>query len=201
MATFLLIRHGAHLLGGETIAGRMEGVHLSPLGKSQAAGLIGRVGGLPIRAVYTSPVARCRETAAPLAAHLGLAPQAAEGLSEIDFGEWTGRTLADLRPLPEWKRWNAFRSGARAPGGESMVEVQSRIVLEMERLAAAHEGECIALFSHGDVIKAAVAHWLGVPLDLFVRIEISLASVSVVRLAEFGPWILGVNNAGDVVLG
>jgi probable phosphomutase (TIGR03848 family) len=201
MATFLLIRHGAHLLGGETIAGRMEGVHLSPLGHSQAAGLISRVGSVPIRAVYTSPVTRCRETAAPLAAHLGLAAQVADGLSEIDFGEWTGRTIAELRPLPQWKRWNAFRSGARAPGGESMVQVQSRIVREMELLAESHAGECIALISHGDVIKAAVAHWLGVPLDLFQRIEISLASLSVIRLAEFGPWVLGVNSTGEVVLG
>ena len=201
MTTFLLIRHGAHLLGGETIAGRMPGVRLSPLGEAQAAGLVGRVGGAPIRAVYSSPVERCVQTARPLAAHLGVDVAVAEGLTEIDFGAWTGRTLEELRPLAGWKRWNAFRSGARPPGGESMAEVQGRVVREMERLSGEHPDECVALFSHGDVIRAAVAYFLGAPLDLFQRIEISLASVSVVRIGEFGPSVLGVNCAGEVVMG
>lgn len=200
MTTFLLIRHGAHLLGGETIVGRAPGVHLAPEGHAQAAGLVGRVGGLPIRGVYSSPMERCRETATPLAAHLGLAVQIAPGLNEIDFGEWTGRTLAELRPLEAWRRWNAFRSGARVPGGEAMLEVQARIVAEMEGLRERHGEGCVALFSHGDVIKAAAAWALGVPLDLFHRLEIGLASVTVIRLAEGGPTVLGVNHTGGVAI-
>lgn len=202
MTTFLLIRHGAHLLGGDTIAGRMPGVHLSPLGREQAQRLADRVGDLPIRAVYSSPIDRCRETAAPLADRLGVPVAVSEALSEIDVGEWTGRKLDDLRPLPEWRRWNEFRSGTRAPGGESMLEVQARIVGEMQRLSALHgEQGCVALFSHGDVIKAAAGYYLGVPLDLVRRIEISLVSVSVIRVDEFGPWVLGINNTGEVLIG
>jgi probable phosphomutase (TIGR03848 family) len=202
MARFLLIRHGEHRAGAGVLVGRTDGVGLSETGRGQAAGLIERVGGLPIRAVYSSPVQRCRETAAPLAGHLGVEVRAAAGLNEVDFGDWTGRAFAELAPLPEWNRWNAHRSVSRAPGGESMVEVQSRVVAEIVHLSQQHgEDEPVALFSHGDVIRAAMAHFLGVPLDLFLRIEISLASVSVVELGESPVRVLAVNNVVGVAPG
>jgi probable phosphoglycerate mutase len=200
MTAFLLIRHGAHLLGGGTIAGRMPGVHLSPLGRDQADRMAGRVARMPVRSIYCSPIDRARETAQPLADRLNLPVQVSEALSEIDFGEWAGRTLDELRPLPLWRRWNEFRSGTRAPGGESMLEVQSRVVAEVLRLSDRNGDDCVALVSHGDVIKAALAYFMGVPLDLFCRIEISLASVSAVHVGEYGPWVLGVNNTGDDLL-
>ncbi len=200
MATFLFIRHGAHRLGPGWLVGRTPGIGLSEEGHAQAAGLVRRVGGLPISAVYSSPMERCRETAAPLAAHLGLTVRIAEGLNEVDFGEWTGRPFAERQGDPRWTRWNAMRSVSRAPGGESMVEVQGRIVELAARLAREHGDEVVALFSHGDVIRAALAHLLGVPLDLFQRIEISLASVSVVQLGEGGVRVLAVNNTGEVAI-
>lgn len=197
MTTFLLIRHGAHLLGGDTIAGRTQDVHLSELGRNQAAEMAERVARLPVAALYSSPADRTRETAEFLSERLGLPVQFLETLHEIDLGDWTGRKLEDLRRLETFARWNSFRSGTRVPNGEAMVETQARIVGEMLRLREKHPDECIALVSHGDVIKAALAYFLGVPLDLFMRIEIGLASVSIVAIFDHGPWVLCVNNTGS----
>ena len=199
MTTFLLIRHGAHLLGGDRIAGRAPDVHLSPLGHEQARRLAERIAKLPVRAVYSSPAERTRETAHHLAERLALPVQVLDGLYEIEFGAWTGRSLAELRQSPHFQDWNRFRSGTRIPDGELMLETQSRIVTEMLRLRERHGGGCVALVSHGDVIKAAVAYFLGVPLDLFTRIEIGLASVSVIAIGDQGPWVLGVNTNGEDV--
>lgn len=200
--TFLLIRHGAHVIGGGTIAGRSETAVLSDLGRSQAESMARRVAALPTppTAVYASPVIRARQTAAPLAGRLGLSVQTADALAEVDYGDWTGRTLDELRPLDPWKHWNAFRSGARVPGGERMLDIQSRVVHLILDLRARHDGDTVAVVSHGDVIKSAVAYFLGVPLDLFQRIEISLTSVSVVTIGDYGPWVLSVNNTGDDLL-
>lgn len=197
--TFLLIRHGAHTLGHGVIAGRTA-VPLSPLGREQARGLIARVGHLPIDAIFSSPVHRARETAQPLSEHLRLPIHVSDPLAEIDFGDWTGQTLEALRPQERWRQWNSFRSGTRIPGGESMLEAQERIVREMYRLRAERPGQIVALVSHGDVIKAALAYCLGTPLDLFLRIEISLASVSVVQVSDYGPWVLCVNNTAEIPL-
>lgn len=199
MTTFLLIRHGAHQLGGGTIAGRMPGVHLSTQGKAQVQLLAERLSLLPIQALYSSPVERTRETAAALSECLRLPVQIREPLAEVGFGEWSGRSLDQLRGLPLFQQWNAFRSGTRIPGGELMLETQCRVVLEMLRLRELHPQECVALVSHGDVIKAAVAYFLGVPLDLFSRIEIGLASVSVISLGSLGPWVLCVNHSGETL--
>ena len=196
--TFLLIRHGAHVLGGGTIAGRSERAVLSDSGVAQASRMADRVAGakVPLSAIYASPVVRAQQTAQPLAERLNLKIETADALAEVDYGEWTGRTLDELRPLDPWKHWNAFRSGARVPGGERMLEIQSRVVHFMLDLRARHDGQAVALVSHGDVIKAALAYFLGTPLDLFQRIEISLTSVSVVAIGDYGPWVLSVNNTG-----
>ena len=174
-------------------------MQLSPEGNQQVQAMIGRVSHLPIRAIYSSPVMRTMQTAQPLAEKLGLELQIRQSLAEIDFGQWSGKKIDELKPLERWKQWNAFRSGARIPGGEVMLETQSRVVSEMLRLREAHPNDTIALVSHGDVIKAAVAYFLGVPLDLSLRIEISLASVSVVAIGEYGPWVLCVNSREKVV--
>src|SRR5438067_672199 len=99
------------MLGGETIAGRTAGVALSPLGRDQVSRMVERLSGLPIRAVYSSPLQRTLETARPLGAALGLDVRVLDALSEIDFGDWSGAKLSELRPLERWKQWNAFRSG------------------------------------------------------------------------------------------
>jgi probable phosphomutase (TIGR03848 family) len=194
MTTFLLIRHALHRLGGDTIAGRLPDVSLSAEGASQAAQLAARVAAVPLEAIYSSPLERTWETAAPLGVATGLDVQRCDAIAEIDFGEWTGRRLDELRGTPHWSRWNAYRSGSRAPGGESMLEVQSRAVGALERLRDAHPIGRVALVSHADVIKAMLAYGLGAPLDLMQRIEISPASVSALVVAEYGPWVLCVNR-------
>jgi probable phosphoglycerate mutase len=198
MTTFLLVRHALHELGSETIAGRTPDVHLSPDGLIQARSLAERLGRIPFQALYTSPLTRTRQTAEAIAAATGLTPIVADEIVELDFGEWMGARLGDLRPLDHWKRFNSFRSGTRAPGGELMLEVQLRIVRFMLDLRKRHSNETVALVSHADVIKCAVSYFLGAPLDQFLRIEISPASVTVLAVADHGPWLLGLNHTGEL---
>ncbi len=114
-------------------------------------------------------------------------------MAELDYGEWTGRNFHDLEPDAEWRRFNANRALGRAPGGESMQEVQVRAVNELERLRRLHEGETVAVVSHAEWIRSAVLHYLGAPLDLFARIEIAPASVTTVDLSEWQPVVRGLN--------
>lgn len=194
MATFLLIRHADNdFVGGGKIAGRMPDVHLNAKGREQAERLAERLARAGIGIIVSSPLERALETAAPLAKRLGLKVQISEALNEIDAGEWTGREFDHLRGNPHWRAYNSFRSGTRIPGGELAVEVQWRMVREIERLNQLHAESVIAVFSHGDPIKSALAYYAGIPIDLYRRIEISTASVTTIVLNEWGPKIMGVN--------
>jgi probable phosphomutase (TIGR03848 family) len=201
MTTLLLIRHGANDLLGHRIAGRMPGVHLNAEGHRQAERLAERLDGLPIRAVYSGPLERARETAAPLAARLGLDVIILDAIGEIDFGHWTGESTEALYNLPRWQRFNAYRSGIRIPNGETMLEAQCRAVNAIERLQEEHPEDLVAIVSHGDVVKAALAYFLGVPLDLFRRIEVDPGSLSIVELADWGPRIVLMNDTGEPLAG
>jgi probable phosphoglycerate mutase len=194
MTTFALIRHAEHRLVGHTMVGRASGVRLSPEGVGQAERLAERLAGSSIGALYSSPLERAVHTAVAIAARVGVEVEVAEELNEIEFGAWTNRTLEDLRPVEEWRRFNLFRSGSEIPGGEMMVEVQGRMLRLIERLCRVHPEQAVALVSHGDVIKATLAHYLGVPLDLFHRIGISPASLSIVRIERYGPEVLLING-------
>lgn len=198
MTTFLLIRHAQHAFGDEALAGHTPGVLLSAAGQQQAAQLAARLSTLPLAAIYSSPLERAQQTARAIGEQLALTPQVCAELNELDFGEWRGEKLDDLRPQEKWRHFNSFRSGTRAPNGEWMLETQARIVGFMQDLRERHREERVALVSHGDVIKSAVAYFLGVPLDLFQRIEISLASVSVIAVADYGPQVLCVNHTGEL---
>jgi probable phosphoglycerate mutase len=198
MTIFLLIRHSVHLMGGETIAGRIPDLHLSPQGKLQAERLAERLQSVPIKAIYCSPITRTQETAQPLAERFRLPVQICHDIQEINYGDWTGKKLDELRPIEKWKQWNSFRSGTRIPNGETMLEIQTRMVSRMQRLREQHPNEVVALVSHGDLIKAAVAYYMGVHLDMFQRMEISPASVSIVGITDYGPWVLCVNNTNDL---
>ena len=134
------------------------------------------------------------ETAEPVAHAKNLRIQVCEAANELQFGEWTGKSFAELDPLPEWHRFNTLRSSARIPGGELMLEVQARIVNEMECMRRRHPNSHVAIVSHGDVIKAAVAHFAGIPLDLFHRIEISPAGVSTLLVGNWGAKIFSLNE-------
>jgi probable phosphomutase (TIGR03848 family) len=196
--TVLLVRHGMTDWIGRGVAGRAPGAHLNPEGRRQADRVCARLALLPVRAIYSSPLERARETAAPLATALGLDMRLCEEAIELGFGEWTGRRFAELDADAEWRRFNSWRSFTRAPSGELMPEVQTRIVRAIEGIRADHPGEVVALFSHGDVIRAAVAYFAGVPLDLFQRIEIRPASISTLRFSDDSVLILGVNDTGEL---
>ena len=193
MTHFLLVRHGAHdLLTPGVICGRQPEVHLNALGNRQAEQIAERLGTMPIDAIYCSPLERALETAGPLAAKLGMAPRVAEEFNEIDVGVWTNRTLAELENIPAWQQWNAFRSGSAAPGGESMLGVQARVVRKVSELRTRHS--FVTIFTHADIIRAVLAHFLGVHLDLFLRIEIDPASASWIELHEAAVRVRLVNG-------
>lgn len=195
MTVLLLIRHALCDPVGRSIAGRKPGIHLNPAGRSQAAALANRLAVLPISAIYSSPMERARETAEPVARRLGLKVQTEPGLDEIDFGEWTGRTLAELDVIPAWRAFNEERSTTRIPGGELIGEVLERALEACGRISRTHRnpGAVVALVSHGDVLRALIAHFAGISLDLMRRIELSPASLSVVSLGPY-PRLLLLNS-------
>ena len=196
--TVLLVRHGQTTTTGSILPGRAKGLHLAPVGQEQAARAAERIASIgDIAAVYASPLERTRETAAPIAKRVGLKVSVARGLIEADFGDWTGRKLADLMKLPEWRKVQSSPSTFRFPKGESFPEMQSRIVGAVDQLVAKHPGQRIVVVSHADPIKAIVAHASGIHLDLFQRIVISPCSISPLVLGGDRPVVLAVNSTGE----
>ncbi len=194
----VLVRHGQTSTTGKVLPGRAKGLHLSETGIGQAQAAAGRLALLPkVHAVYASPLERTRETAAPIAKAVGVRTRTTKGLLECDFGDWTGAKLSDLMKRPEWRTVQSAPSTFRFPGGESFVEMQSRITGELDQLAARHPGETIVCVSHADPIKAAVAHAAGTHLDLFQRIVISPCSITPILMGHGAPVVLAVNSTGD----
>lgn len=190
----LMIRHGENdWVGTDRLAGRTPGVHLNDKGRKQAADLAELLKPQPISAVYSSPLERCMETAAPVATALGLAVQPEPGVLEVDYGDWQGQSLKDLSKLPDWQMVQHFPSTYRFPGGETLRETQARAVGAIERLHEQHPNQVIAVFSHGDIIRTTVAHFMGTPIDLFQRVIISTASISVLALHDRRPMVLCAN--------
>ncbi len=196
----LLVRHGKTPTTGKVLPGRAKGLHLAPEGVQQAERAADRIAALgkgKVAAVYASPMERTQETAAPIAKALGLRVRTAKGLIEADFGKWTGRKLSELNKLPEWKTVQRYPSGFRFPGGESFLEMQTRMVDAISQLVAKHPGETIVATSHADTIKAAAAQALGTHLDHFQRIVIGQCSITAILYTDSGPVVLAVNSTGD----
>jgi broad specificity phosphatase PhoE len=192
--TFILIRHGAHDLLGRKIAGRMAGVGLNTAGQAQAQGLIERLARWRIAALYAGPLQRVQETAIPLGHRLDMPVETDPAFDEIDFGRWTGLTFDELREDRMWDRWNRLRGVARCPGGESFTEVHARVARGLEHLAQRHPEQVVAVVTHGDVIKAAVALTLGLPLDCHDRFEIGPVSLTVLLYGDWGTKLLKLNE-------
>ncbi len=197
MPTILLIRHGENdYVKKGRLAGRLPGVHLNEKGLAQAEDLAERLKGAPIKAVYSSPLDRTRETAAPLARALGLPVLTRPGLNEVDFGAWQDRTLKQLRRRKLWPLIQNSPSRARFPEGESFAEAQLRISSELEALASLHRPkELLAVFSHSDIIKLAVAYFTGIPLDHFQRLMIFPASITTLHMGEGGVRLINMNTS------
>jgi broad specificity phosphatase PhoE len=194
VTTVLLIRHATTAHVGRILTGRSGGVSLADIGRAEAAALARRLAPARLDAIRTSPRERAAETAAAIAADRSLVPEAVGDLDEIDFGAFTGKSFAELEGDPDWRRWNEARDVARAPGGETMAEAQGRIVRQLEAVREAFAGGTVALVSHADMIKAAVAHVLDLSLSAIHRFEIDPASVTRVLVERWGSRLLSLNG-------
>ena len=191
--TLILVRHAAHDRVDRILCGRMPGVSLGEAGMDQAALLGAALQGHAPDALFTSPLERARMTAEVLGSALHLTPQVSSALTEIDCGEWTGREFAELREDPRWLRWNRERAACRPPGGETMAEAGERVMGFATSLRQRYPNGVVALVSHADVIKAALAAVLGLTLDAHDRFDIAPASMSTLVLWEGGGKVVGLN--------
>jgi probable phosphoglycerate mutase len=191
----LLVRHGLTPTTGVKLPGRARGLHLSDEGRRQAESAAERVAKIAkVVAIYSSPLERARETAQIIAKARNMAVRIERGLLEIDIGKFQGLALKDAAQRPEWKAIQSHPSGFRFEGGESFSEMQTRVTGAIARMVARHAGRIIVAVSHADPIKAAVAHALGTPLDLFQRIVIGTASISAIAYQPSGAAVLTVNS-------
>jgi broad specificity phosphatase PhoE len=219
----VLVRHGVTGTTGRELPGRAPGLHLSDDGRRQAEAAAARVvaltargngsggaksggdgkagksdkAGAPSAVVYASPLERTQETAAPIAAALGVEVVPDDGLLELDMGEWTGLPLATARKRKEWSTIQRYPSSFRFPGGESFVDMQARMASTVDRLRAEHPGQMVVAVSHADPIRALVAHAMGTHLDLFQRIVVSPCSLTGIAYGSEGPVVLMVNATDD----
>ena len=207
MATVILVRHGrttANATG--LLAGRADGVSLDQVGREQAALTGDRLAAVPVVGVVSSPLERCQQTAQIILDRQTGTPNAPvdPDLIECDYGQWQGRTLSDLATEDLWALVQSQPSAVVFPGGESMAGMQARSVAAIRRHDAAFEAEhgpaaVWVAVSHGDIIKSILADALGMHLDLFQRINVGPASVSIVHYGVSRPSVYATNTiAGDL---
>lgn len=200
MTTIILVRHGENdWVKKHRLAGWIEGVHLNENGRSQAKDAAKRLSKLPIKHIYSSPVTRCVETAEYIAKSHKLDIIELEDVGEVRYGDWEGKKIKKLATKPEWHAVQYYPSRFEFPNGEALRDVQFRAIQALEKLSAKHQDDIIAVVSHADLIKLVLAHYLGVHIDLFQRIIISPASVSVLALMENGVVrVVRVNDTGQL---
>jgi probable phosphoglycerate mutase len=198
MTTFFLIRHASCSGLGRMLWGRTPGICLNEKGKLQARRLAERFQWISLPAIYSSPLERAVETAETIARTMKLEVRKNHAFDEIHFGDWTGKAFEALSGDERWRQFNTQRSTATIPGGESFLNVQSRVVTELNELSTQHGNERVAIVSHADVIKAAVGYFTATPIDLLHRIEISPCSVSVLALDRDDARLLTINNQSEL---
>ncbi len=195
----ILVRHGRTETTGKVLPGRAPGLHLADAGLQQAEAVAERLAGLKkVDVVYASPLERARETAAAIAKRLGVKVRLERGLTDCDYGDWTGTELKALRRLPEWEAIRHYPSRFRFPSGESFTEMQARLSGTLARLLERHSGGTVVAVSHADPIKAVVAEAAGTHLDHFQRIVISPCSVTAIAFGAGPPSVLTVNSTGNL---
>jgi probable phosphoglycerate mutase len=198
MTIMLLIRHGLNDWVGKKLAGRTAGVHLNKSGMAQAQAIASVLGELPIRAIYSSPLERAVETAGPLAGSLAIPIIQKDGLQEINFGAWQGKSMKQLRRLKLWKTVHDEPEAMRFPEGESFLEAQARLIQTVESILAVHaKEELVACFSHSDSIRLILAHYLGIPLNAFHKIAVDTASISVLVHSDGFVQLPHINQIVD----
>ena len=192
--TFFLVRHAAHDNVGGFLAGRTPGIHLGEAGLAQAARVGQRMARERFESIIASPRDRAQETAAAIASASGVTVETDEALEEIDFGSWSNRTFDDLNREPAWRRWNEVRSLSQTPAGETMLDVQHRVVRLINRLRQQWREQAVVLVSHADVIRVAVGYVLGLPIDLWQRFDIGPGSVTTLVIGDWGGRALTINE-------
>jgi probable phosphoglycerate mutase len=200
MSQILLVRHAVNeYVETGKLAGRLEGVNLNEDGKAQAQALGQRLASAPLRFIYASPLERTMQTAQAIHQHHPKIPLIThEGILEVDYGDWQDKKIHELSKRKMWEVIQEYPSRAYFPNGETMRNAQNRVVDVIESLAQKHPNDMIALVFHADLIKMAVAHYLGVHLDNFQRIVISPASISTLILGHSRPFIANVNDTAHV---
>ena len=205
MTTLLLVRHGLTALTGPTLAGRTPGISLDERGRAQAAALADRLRPVPLAAIVSSPLERCLETARAIAAHrdhagVPLEVETDDRLLEVDYGTWTGGEIRRLAKEPLWRVVQAHASAATFPGGESLRAMSARAVEAVRDVNGRLGPDATWLAcTHGDVIKAIVADALGLHLDGFQHIGADPCSLTVIRYAEAGTFVVRTNDVGGSV--
>ncbi|HSE41409.1 MAG TPA: histidine phosphatase family protein [Acidobacteriota bacterium] len=182
MTWFYLIRHGSHDWLEKGIAGWQPGIRLNDRGREEVKKLAEVLTEASVDFLYSSPLERTMETAEIIAERLKILPvRVSEAIGEVHYGDWTGLTFEEIRSSKEWSAYNKYRSGARIPNGEFAINVQQRMVSELLSLRDAHPDKKIAVVGHGDPLRLAILHFLGMPIDFIWRIELSPASVSLLE--------------------
>jgi probable phosphoglycerate mutase len=193
--TVFFVRHVPHSLQDQMQVGRMDGITLGEDAPPRLARLAERFKLENLAAVYASPIHRTQVTAHAIADPKGLEVQTRDGLIEIDAGEWEGKTFEEMQADPRHHPWNTARSVNRIPGGETMLEMQVRMISVVEEARRAHPGEKVLLVSHGDPIKAALLYLVGLPIDSYDKITVDPASISTVAVGDWGSKLIRLNEA------
>ena len=194
MTVLFLVRHAVTEHTGKKLSGWMEDIPLSDEGRAQAEAVADRMAAHKLEAIYSSPIDRTLQTAQPIAARHDLAINTSRAIGEVEYGKWTDRSLKVLARTKLWAQIQRWPSAARFPDGETLREVQVRVVGEIERIVAEHPRGQVCVVSHGDPIKLICAHYMGVHIDLFQRIVVAPASISVLSISGSGPAILALNS-------
>ncbi len=194
----LLIRHAFTDAAGKRLSGWQRGVHLNDEGKRQAERLAERLEPVALGAICSSTLERCLQTAAPLAKAKGLRVERLPALRDVDYGSWTGRSMRQVVGTKLWREIMRDPSGVAFPRGETLQEVQDRVVREIRDIAARYSGAAVAIVTHADPIRLTLAHYGGIHIDLYHRLVVHPASVSAVLVGAGMPRILKVNDTGDL---
>ncbi|MGQ0678220.1 MAG: histidine phosphatase family protein [Actinomycetota bacterium] len=192
-----LVRHALTPVTGTQLTGRLPGFNLSDTGRQQAQSAGQRLTGVPLKAVYSSPLERCMQTAGAIAELHKLQVQQVPEMTEVDYGDWQGKSLKALSATKGWQKLRARPGDFRFPGGETIREAQTRAVGALEALRVKHKDRPVVVCSHADMIRLAVAAYLGLAIDLYDRINIAPASITTVHLGDGVPRLLNLGDAGS----